>query len=83
MKGNGLDVKAFAIAAGVTCGIGCLVLGWLAMFGTGVEFVELLASFYIGYKPTFFGAVIGGIYGLIDGGVTGALFAWIYNSVLN
>lgn len=79
-----LDVKAIAL----TCG---LVWGVLAMFlvglcnliwpGYGQAFLEVMDSMYPGYHATasFGQVIIGALYGLVDGAVAGAVFAWIYN----
>jgi hypothetical protein len=79
-----LSVKGMALA-------GAIVLGFWAMLGTGLvnllwpgygqDFLRLAASVYPGYHATAsIGQVlVGTAYGLVDGGVGGALFAWIYN----
>ena len=76
-----LNVKTFALAWGISFGIYFLFLGWTAMFGWGEKIVELVSSFYIGYAPTFFGGIIGGIWAFFDGAIGGAIIAWIYNSL--
>ena len=79
-----LDVKSTAVAVAVVWG------GW-AIFLTGVAnliwpdygqaFLEMMASVYPGYQATAsFGQVlIGTLYGVVDGAVGGAVFAWLYN----
>lgn len=79
-----LSVKGIAFAA-------ALVWGILAMFLTGVanliwpsygqEFLRLMASVYPGYHatPGFLQVVVGSLYGLVDGAIGGAIFAWLYN----
>ncbi len=79
-----LDIKGVAIALG-------LVWGFLAMFLTGVanlvwpgygqSFLNVMASLYPGYAATAnIGQVlVGTVYGLVDGAVAGAVFAWLYN----
>ena len=79
-----LNVKAAALAAAILWGI-------LAMFLTGVanlirpdygqEFLRIMASVYPGYHATasFSQVIVGTLYGLVDGVVGGALFAWLYN----
>jgi hypothetical protein len=80
-----LNVKAVAFASAVLWGI-------LAMFLTGVanliwpsygqNFLQLMASVYPGYSatPSFLQVIIGSLYGVADGAIGGALFAWLYNS---
>jgi hypothetical protein len=75
-----LDVKALGLAMGIMWGISMFLLGLLTMengLGSGIE--QVLATMYIGYKPTFTGSIIGGIWGFIDAGVGGMLLAWLYN----
>ncbi len=79
-----LDIKAISITVG-------LIWGVLAMFLVGVAnlmwpaygraFLEVMASIYPGYTATAsFGQVIlGTLYGLVDGAIAGAVFAWLYN----
>jgi len=76
---NKLNVKALAIAGGVTWGLGLLLLGVTGIFGWGAEAVSLLGSFYIGYSPSPAGAAIGAVWGLADGAIGGAVIALIYN----
>lgn len=43
------------------------------------RFVNALGSFYLGYAPTAVGAIIGGIYALVDGAIGGYVVAYVYN----
>jgi hypothetical protein len=47
----------------------------------GQAFLDLAASIYPGYDAgtTIGQAIIGTLYGFVDGAVGGALFGWIYN----
>ena len=47
----------------------------------GHDFLQVMASVYPSYHATrSFGQVmVGTAYGLVDGGVGGAVFAWLYN----
>lgn len=79
-----LNVKAAALTAAIVWGI-------LAMFLTGIanliwpsygqEFLRLMSSVYPGYHATqsFIQVIVGTLYGLVDGAVCGAIFAWLYN----
>ena len=79
-----LNVKATAFASAVLWGV-------LAMFLTGVanliwpsygqSFLQLMASVYPGYRatPSFLQVIIASLYGVVDGAIGGALFAWFYN----
>jgi len=78
---NKIDVKALAIAFGSAWGLMLLFVGWAAMFGWSTEFVEMMDSTYIGFKPTFLGGIIGGIWGFVDGAIGGVIIAIVYNAV--
>ena len=79
-----LNVTAMAISVGLIWGVlliflvGVMNLIWS---GYGQGFLDLTASLYPGYKATAnFGQVIAGtLYGLLCGGICGALFAYLYN----
>jgi hypothetical protein len=75
------NIKALAVAIGVLWAIYVLFLGWIAAFGWGRELVTVLSSLYMGYKPTFLGGIIGGIWAFVDGAIAGAIIAWVYNLV--
>jgi len=78
-----LNVTAFALTAGLLWGGAVLVvaLANLAWPGYGRAFLELTASLYPGYHPGTGAAsvIVGGLYGLVDGLIGGAVFAWLYN----
>ena len=75
-----LDVKAFGLAVGIVWGGAMFLLGISVMlFNWGTAWLNLLSSCYIGYKATFLGSIIGGIWGLIDAGIGGIIVAWLYN----
>ena len=76
-----LSVKGLALAFGISWAIGMLLLGWMSAFGWGTKILELLSSLYIGFKPGFWGGIVGAAWGLIDGAIGGALVALIYNAV--
>lgn len=79
-----LSVRGMALACAVLWGI-------LAMFLTGIanliwpsygqEFLRMMASVYPGYiyTPSFGEVIVGALYGLVDGAIGGAIFAWLYN----
>ena len=75
-----LDVRAMGIAWGVVWSFGVILTGLLAAYtGLGKAFVDIMGSCYIGYTPTLTGSLIGGTWAFVDGGITGALIAFIYN----
>ena len=75
-----LDVKALGLSLGIIWGASVALMGFICMFsGWGCSFVSALGNFYIGYKPTFLGCIIGGIFGFLDMGIGGVIIAWLYN----
>lgn len=80
-----LNVTAFALAAGLLWGGAVLVvaLANLAWPAYGRAFLELTASLYPGYHPGTgaVSAMIGALYGLVDGTIGAAVFAWLYNAL--
>jgi hypothetical protein len=77
-----LGVLGFALALGVTGAVFMLFLGlagWLFDWGTAL--VNLIASLYIGFAPTFPGSILGAIWGFIDGFIGGVVLAWTYNQL--
>lgn len=73
-----LNVKALALSLGFTWAIGMLFLGWVAIFGWGIEIVDVLSSFYLGFEASFIGGIIGAIWGFVDGVITGLLIGYFY-----
>jgi len=78
-----LDVWGLTLAAGILWG-GCMLVVGLAnlIWPTyGVAFLQAMASVYPGYtgERTLVQVVVGACYALVDGGIAGALLAWLYN----
>ena len=80
-------MRLHAVAFAVTCalvwgGVILLVAAGNSLWPDfGRAFLEVVSSVYPGYKP---GPSVGSIsmatlYGLVDGAVGGAVFAWLYN----
>ena len=53
--------------------------------GYGQGLLDVMASVYPGYAatPSFGQVIIGTLYGMLDGAVVGAVFAWLYNTISN
>lgn len=82
MAKNQLDPKTLGLGGGILWG-GCMLLTTAANMATGYAtgLIDLMASVYPGYAATASGAVVGTIYGFIDGFVGLFLLAWIYNKL--
>ena len=77
-----LNPKVVGLSVGVFWGLMTLAVGFLAaLLDYGTAWVKLFSGFYIGYAPTVSGALVGLLWGFIDGLVGGAIFAVIYNFV--
>jgi len=76
-----LSLKGLTIAFGATWGLCTLFAGWFSMFGWCGKFVDVMSSIYIGYSQSFFGSIIGALWGFLDGAIGGLIIALIYNAV--
>lgn len=73
------------MTAGILWGAAILVVGLANLVWPtyGRAFLDLAASVYPGYHAGFGlgSVVVGTLYGLVDGAIGGAVFAWLYNSL--
>jgi hypothetical protein len=77
-----INVKAFALACGLIWGAGLFLLTWWIIAFEGVTHeVTLIGRLYRGYNISPAGSVMGFLWGLADGLLGGAVFAWLYNSL--
>ena len=80
-----LSLKALTIATAVLWGGAVLftALVNLAVPSYGTECLKLMSSVYPGFhfSRTFGDLLVGTCYGLVDGGIAGFLFGWLYNFV--
>ncbi len=75
-----LNIKAFALTCGLFWGFGLFELTWwiIALEGSTGD-PTLIGRFYPGYSISPAGSFIGLLWGLGDGLIGGAIFAWLYN----
>jgi ABC-type nitrate/sulfonate/bicarbonate transport system permease component len=45
--------------------------------------LQLLGQFFIGYKVSFLGSIVGFFYGFALGTLCGAAIGWIYNKIVD
>ena len=77
-----LNIKAFGLSLGIAWGAGVFIMGIIAMFSSySVPFVTAISTFYLGYKATILGSIIGAIWGFVDAGIGGVIIAWLYNKL--
>ena len=78
-----LSIKGLALASGILWGGSILLVGVgnLIWPSYGVAFLDLARSIYPGYGGAagIGGVIVGTLYGVADGAVGGAIFAWLYN----
>lgn len=87
-----LDAKMLGLILGILLGLAIFIAtNWLVLKGPHLnkagEYVmgphlALLSQFFIGYKVSFTGSIIGFIYGFAAGTIGGALIGWIYNRIV-
>jgi hypothetical protein len=77
------SLKAIALAGALLWGGAILLVGLinLALPSYGLTFLQMTSSVYPGFHAAhgLRSVAIGTIDGLVDGGVAGLLFAWLYN----
>jgi hypothetical protein len=75
-----LNVRAFAVTCALFWGIGLfLVTWWIILFDGATDSVTFIGRIYRGYSISPIGSVIGLLWGLVDAGIGGLIFAWLYN----
>lgn len=79
-----LNVKAFAISFAICWGVGLFLITWWIILLDGITYeTTFIGRVYWGYSISPVGSIIGLIWATIDGGITGAIFAWLYNLIVS
>ena len=77
-----LSIRSVALTIGIMGGASMFLLAWwLIIIGNAEGPTTLLERMYIGYSFTPLGSIIGAIWGFVDFGIGGAIFAWLYNLI--
>jgi len=78
-----LSIRALTITVALLWGGAVLACGIANLIWPtyGVAFLQVVASVYPGYHATgsLGSVVVGTLYALLDGAVSGLLFGWLYN----
>lgn len=77
-----LSIRGAALAAGTTWGAAMLLIASAnSACGYGGAFLTMMDGLYPGFAHdgTVWSVVVGTLYGLLDGLIAGAAFAWLYN----
>jgi len=80
-----VSATVYGIVTGLIIGLGIFVAtNWLVLKGGRVvgPHLLLLRQFFIGYRVTFVGSLIGFAYGFVLGFAIGFAVAWLYNQLL-
>ena len=77
-----MSIRSLALPAGIFGSATMFFLAWwLILTGNAEGPITLLERIYIGYSFTAKGSVIGAVWGFVDWGIAGAIFAWLYNLI--
>ena len=75
-----MSVRSLALTAGIFGALTMFMLTWWLIFTGNAEGPPtIFERIYIGFSFTPTGSVIGAVYGFVDWGIAGAIFAWLYN----
>lgn len=81
-----LNAKVQGLVVGLIVGFGIFIAtNWLVLKGGDVvgPHLSLLGQYFIGYRVTFIGSLIGFGYGFVTGFLMGYFVAWMYNWILD
>lgn len=85
-KTGKLKALRFALAGGITTGICVFITTILAIIipGYATLTVSLIKDIYgfLGYNASIPGAILGAIYGFVDGFILTGIFALVYNKLV-
>ena len=77
-----MSIRSVGLTAGIFGAASMFFLAWWLIFTGNAEGpITLFERIYIGYSFTPVGSVIGAVWGFVDFGIAGALFAWLYNCI--
>jgi len=80
-----VSLKAMALAGGLIWGTALLGVGLLNLADRayGTAFLQMLSSVYPWFHPTgtVTSVIVGTLWGILDGVLTGFVFAWLYNQI--
>jgi hypothetical protein len=79
-----LNVKAFAYTCAIIWGLGLFLITWWFMIFEGASGdTTLIGRVYVGYNISPMGSLIGLVWASVDGLILGAIFAWLYNRMID
>ena len=79
-----ISIRSFGLTTGIFGACTMFFLAWwLILTGNAEGPVTLFERIYIGYSFTPIGSIIGAVWGFVDWGIAGVIFAWLYNKINN
>jgi ABC-type nitrate/sulfonate/bicarbonate transport system permease component len=88
-----LNAKMLGLILGILFGLAIFIAtNWLLIKGAYIDpndkqvigpHLQLLDQFFIGYRVSFLGSIIGFLYGFAIGTFCGALIGWVYNKIID
>ncbi len=88
-----LNSKILGLVLGIVMGLALFIgTNWLLIKGGHMTpsgkyvvgpHLQLLSQFFIGYKVSFLGSIIGFFYGFAIGTLCGSAIGWIYNKIVD
>mgnify|MGYP001226025901 FL=1 len=77
-----ISIRSFGLALGILGGSAMFILAWwLILTGNAEGPTTIFERIYIGYSFTPVGSLIGALWGFVDWGIAGVIFAWLYNKI--
>jgi hypothetical protein len=78
-----LNLKAFALTCGIGWAVSVFIYTWWLIALYGATAGTRPGLFYLGYHVSAIGSIIGLIWGFFHGLICGAIFAWLYNLLVD
>ena len=88
-----LNTKVMGLVLGIVIGFVIFIgTNWLVIKGGHITpngkyvvgpHLQLLGQFFIGYRVSFLGSIIGFLYGFALGTLCGSTIGWIYNKIVD
>lgn len=77
-----LSPTRLGVSGGILWGLCMFVCTVLAIYtGYSTHFLNLMGDIYLGYTISWWGSIVGLVYGFLDGFIGLFLLAWLYNKL--
>ena len=77
-----ISVRSLGLTMAIFGSCSMFILAWWLILTDNAEGpATLFERIYIGYSFTPLGSVIGAVWGFVDWGIAGVIFAWLYNLI--